>query len=267
MIALTIESIPVFNLDGVQVDSIEKPKVFSYPIHKFLIRRVVDILQTHRKQKQGRDPMAGKRTSAESLGTGYGLARVPRIKGSYRAAFVTMAVKGRSAHAPTSMKVIYKRVNKKERHLALLSAISSTGIPELVAKRGHRIEGVKYIPLVVVDDIETVNSTKAAKDVLKKLGLWSDVERVYEGSRARSGKPRRRGRVKRVGRGPLIVVYEDRGVGLAMRNIPGVDVVELRSLNPEHLAPGGYPGRLTLWSLSAFKKLDEIVGEVYTAYA
>ncbi len=263
---VSVDLIPVFDLGGVQVDSVEKPRVFSYPIHTFLIRRVVDILQTHRRQKQGRDPMAGKRTSAESLGTGYGLARVPRVKGTYRAAFVTMAVKGRSAHAPTSMKIVYKRVNKKEKRLALVSAISSTGIPEFVAKRGHVIEGVKHIPLVVVDDIEAVKSAKEAKDVLRKLGLWSDVERVYRGLKARSGKPRRRGRVKRVGRGPLIVVYEDRGVGLAMRNIPGVDVVELRSLNPEHLAPGGYPGRLTVWSLSAFRKLDEIAGKVYMAY-
>lgn len=263
---MTVELIPVFNLEGLQVDSIEKPRVFSYPVHRFLIRRVVDILQTHRRQKQGRDPMAGKRTSAESLGTGYGLARVPRIHGTYRARFVTMAVKGRSAHAPTSMRIIYKRVNRREKRLALLSAISSTGIPELVARRGHSIEDVKHIPLVVVDDIEAVGSTRMAKDILKKLGLWKDIERVCRGSRARSGKPRLRGRVKRVGRGPLIVVYEDRGVGLAMRNIPGVDVVELRYLNPEHLAPGGYPGRLTVWSLSAFKKLNEIAEEVYTAY-
>ncbi|MEM2739341.1 MAG: 50S ribosomal protein L4 [Candidatus Bathyarchaeia archaeon] len=264
---MTIELIPVFNLEGVQVDSVEKPRVFSHPIHRFLIRRVVDILQTHRRQKQGRDPMAGKRTSAGSLGPGYGLARVPRIRGAYRAAFVTMAVKGRSAHAPTSMKIVYKRVNRKEKRLALLSAISSTGIPELVAERGHVVEGVRHIPLVVVDDVEAINSTRMAKDVLRKLGLWSDIDRVRRGCRARSGKPRLRGRVKRVGRGPLIVVYEDRGVGLAMRNIPGVDVVELRSLNPEHLSPGGYPGRLTVWSLSAFRKLDEIAGEVYMAYA
>lgn len=264
---MAVELIPIFNLEGVQVDSLEKPRIFSYPVHTFLIRRVVDILQTHRKQRQGRDPMAGKRTSAESLGTGYGLARVPRIRGTYRAAFVTMAVKGRSAHAPTSMRIVYKRVNRKERRLALVSAISSTGIPELVAKRGHVIEGVKHIPLVVVDDIEAINSTRVAKDILKKLGLWGDIVRVRRASKARSGKPRLRGRVKRVGRGPLIVVYEDRGVGLAMRNIPGVDVVELRNLNPEHLAPGGCPGRLTVWSLSAFRKLDEIAREVYVAYA
>lgn len=257
---------PVFDLKGNPIGEVETPKIFCYPIHSFLIRRAVAILQTHRRQKQGKDSMAGKRTSAESLGTGYGLARVPRIKGTRRAAFVTMAVKGRSAHAPTSEKKIYRRINKKERRVALISAIASTADSDIVKSRGHRVEQVKHLPLVIVDEIESLSSTKEVKETLKSLGLWDDLERIQKGVKARSGKSRLRGRVKRVGKGPLIVVSEDKGIGLASRNLPGVEVVRVKDLNPEILAPGGHPGRLTLWSLSAFKQLDLILKKVGVTY-
>ncbi len=46
----------------------------------------------------------------------------------------------------------------------------------------------------------------------------------------------------------------------AARNILGMDVVKIDSLNVELLAPGTHPGRLTIWSKSAFDKLEEIFG-------
>jgi large subunit ribosomal protein L4e len=36
-----------------------------------------------------------------------------------------------------------------------------------------------------------------------------------------------------------------------------VDVVEVRNLNVELLAPGGEPGRLTIWSEKAIEELKE----------
>ena len=53
----------------------------------------------------------------------------------------------------------------------------------------------------------------------------------------------------------LIVVAEDRGIIKGARNLPGVDVVLVKNLNAELLAPGGVPGRLTLWSCSAIESL------------
>ena len=47
-------------------------------------------------------------------------------------------------------------------------------------------------------------------------------------------------------------------VRLALRNFVGVDYAEVKLLNVEMLAPGGHSGRLTLWTESALKKLDEL---------
>ena len=41
-------------------------------------------------------------------------------------------------------------------------------------------------------------------------------------------------------------------------NFTGVEFADVGSLNVERLAPGGHAGRLTVWTESAFKKLDEL---------
>ncbi|GLT79306.1 hypothetical protein SLA2020_507990 [Shorea laevis] len=46
----------------------------------------------------------------------------------------------------------------------------------------------------------------------------------------------------------------------ALRNIPGVDVVNVERLNLLGLAPGGHLGRFIIWTKSAFEKLDSIYG-------
>ncbi len=47
----------------------------------------------------------------------------------------------------------------------------------------------------------------------------------------------------------------------AARNILGVDVSTVNNLNAELLAPGTHSGRLTIWSRSAFEKIDELFGK------
>ena len=65
--------------------------------------------------------MAGKRTTAESRGTGSAIARVPRIKGgSGRAAFAPSTVKGRQPHPPRAEKKILKSIPKKEAKLGII---------------------------------------------------------------------------------------------------------------------------------------------------
>jgi len=238
------------------------PKIFQLPVRHDIVRKVVVALQSHRFQPQGRDPMAGKRTSAESLGVGRDLARVPRRRASTEAAFAPGTVGGREAHPPVQTRTIHKKVNRKERLLALRSAIAATGKLELVAKRGHDTSGVKSLPFVVEDSIQGLSRAKDVAESLEKLGVWADVLRVERNMKARTGKARLRGRSHRVGKGPLIVVGEDKGIARAAGSIPGVDVVRLSDLNVEDLAPGAQPGRLTLWDGSSFASLDKRFLEV-----
>ena len=86
----------IFNLQGKPVGKTTLPRVFETPLRPDVIKRAVLAIQSSRIQPQGRDPMAGKKTSAESRGTGMGISRIPRVKGGGgRAAFAPSTVGGR----------------------------------------------------------------------------------------------------------------------------------------------------------------------------
>jgi large subunit ribosomal protein L4e len=248
--------IPVLNLTNEKIDEVDLPKVFETPIKAEVIQRAVIAQQSTSFQAQGRDPMAGKRNTALSRGTGHAQARLPRLKQSGKADFAVQAVGGHLAVPPKSEKVTVKRINKKERRLAIRSGIAATADKEIVAARGHNIEGVAQLPLVLDDALEGVQKTKEVQDVFEKIGVWADVERA-DRKGVRAGRGNMRGRGKKIGKGPLIVITEDKGIGKAAQNLPGVDVTVLRNLNAELLAPGAHAGRLVIWAKSAFNALDE----------
>lgn len=248
----------VFNLEGKQVGRIRLPEVFRSPFRPDVIKRAVIAIQSHSLQPKGRDPYAGKRTTAESWGVGHGLSRVPRLRDSSRAAFAPGTVGGRLAHPPVVEKRIYKKIPKKEKRLALFSAIAATAQKEIVEARGHIITGIPDLPLVVTDDFESIKKAKDLKKVLINLGVWSDIERVKESIKVRSGKGKMRGRRIKMAVGPLIVISKNDGIVEAARNLPGVDVVNVKDLNPELLAPGTHPGRLTIWTSSSIEELRKV---------
>jgi large subunit ribosomal protein L4e len=251
----------IFNLEGKSTGKIELPPVFATPLRPDVIRRAVLAIQSNRFQPQGRDPMAGKRTSAESRGTGLAMARIPRRKGgSSKAAFAPGTVSGRQGHPPLSEKKIVKRIPKKEKRLALLSAIAATASKEAVISRGHNIEDVPEIPLVVADDFESLQKTKEVEQTLIRLGVLSELFRTKESRKIRAGRGKSRGRKMKRATGPLIVVNDNKGVVEAAENIPGVSVVTVADLNVEALAPGTHPGRLTVWTRSAIERLNEVYG-------
>lgn len=251
----------VFDLQGKQVDKVKLPSVFRTVLRPDVIRRAVTTIQSHRFQPQGRDPMAGKRTTAESKGVGLGIARVPRVKIGMRAAFGVGIVGGHRAHPPRSEKKIRRKIPRKEMNLALRSAIAATGVREIVAKRGHLVDDVSDFPLVVVDDVGSLQKTKDVEGFLLSLGAWADVFRAKESRHVRAGKGKGRGRRYKQAVGPLIIVSKDGSIVRAARNLPGVDVALVDNLNVELLAPGTHPGRLTIWSNSALERLSEKFSE------
>ena len=249
----------IFDLQGESTGNVTLPPVFATPLRPDVIKRAVLAIQSNRLQPQGRDPMAGKRTSAESRGTGSATARVPRIKGgSGRAAFAPSTVKGRQPHPPRAEKKIVKNIPKKEAKLALFSAIAATAQKEAVASRGHSVEAVAGLPLIVDDAIESLTKAKEVEEAFTKLGVISDVARVRESRKIRAGKGKHRGRKMKQGVGPLIVVVDNKGLADAASNVPGVEVTTVKNLNTEMLAPGTHPGRLTLWTSGAIESLNKM---------
>jgi large subunit ribosomal protein L4e len=250
----------VFDLEGKSVGKVKLPDVFHTTLRPDMIKRAVVSLQSHRIQPQGRDVMAGKRTVAESWGVNRGMSRVPRLKEMRTAAFAPGTVGGRAAHPPVSEKKIAKKITQREKRFALLSAIAATGLKANVEARGHIVDDVPDFPLVATEDLQSVKKAKDLKAALINLGVWPDIYRVKESVKVRAGRGKMRGRRKKEGVGPLIVINSNDGIVEAANNFPGVDVAYVKNLNAELLAPGTHPGRLTVWTRDSLEELRTLTG-------
>ncbi|MCD6502846.1 MAG: 50S ribosomal protein L4 [Thermoplasmata archaeon] len=245
--------VPVYDLEGNPVKEIELPRTFSEYVRADVIRKAFRIYLMNNRQPYGTNPRAGKNISAESWGVGYGLARIPRLPNG-RGAFAPNTVGGYRAHGPKAEKIWKRHLNKKELRLALRSAISATAIKELVIGRGHKVPEDKQLPIVIVDDIQSIKKTKDLLRVLHNLGLEKDLERAAK-RKIRAGKGKMRGRRYKQAKSVLIVVSKYDGIEKSASNIPGVEVSLVKQLNINKLAPGGVPGRLTIYTESALREL------------
>jgi large subunit ribosomal protein L4e len=240
-------------LDGDDAGSVDLPDVFSEPFRPDLIKRAVLAAQANRKQDYGADDYAGLRTSAESFGSGRGMAHVPRTNG--RGARVPSTVGGRKAHPPKAEKDHSLNVNKKERKAAVRSAIAATADADRVAERGHRFDEALDLPLVVSDDFEDLVKTREVVDFLEAVGIADDIERADDGKSVRAGQGKLRGRKYREPKSVLFVTSSETGPSRAARNLAGVDVATAREVNAEDLAPGTHAGRLTVWTEAAIEEV------------
>jgi len=255
----------VFDIYGNIIEEIDLPNIFDYPVRPDLILRAYLAIYSQKFQPKGKSPSGGKKYVVESPGTGYDMSRVSRTGGGFGTArFIASSVGGRRVRAPKAEKVIVEKINKKEKINALKSAIAATVDPVLVQMRGHKLGEIKALPIVVSDDFEELTKTRDVMDTLIKLGVEEDLERAKKGKRIRAGKGKRRGRKYKRKKGPLIIVSRpDAPVIKAARNIEGVDVVPVEKLSVVHLAPGGFPARLTIWTKSALTSIHEKINETW----
>ncbi|MCD6576339.1 MAG: 50S ribosomal protein L4 [Nanoarchaeota archaeon] len=261
----------VVSIKGEAKGEIKLPKQFKEEVRPDLIRRAVLAIQSHKMQPYGTKEDAGNKYSSEfskrrreyRTTYGYGQSRTPRkIMIRQGSRFVTMGataphtVGGRVAHPPKVEKVLAEKINDKERKKAIRSAIAATAVKELVASRGHKIENIKELPIVVEEKIEELKKAKEVKEFLEKIGLKEEIERAKE-KKVRAGKGKMRGRRYKKKVGPLFVVSQKCDLLKAAKNIAGADVYVVKDLNAEVLAPGTHPGRLVIWSEKAIKTLED----------
>ena len=154
----------------------------------------------------------------------------------------------------------HRRVNLKQKRYAVCSALAASAVPSLLMARGHAVESVPEVPLVLDDSSEATAKTAKAVELLKSVGAYADVEKVKDSRNLRSGKGKLRNRRYVQRRGPLVVYANDNGIVKAMRNIPGVELCSVDRLGLLTLAPGGHLGRFIIWTKGAFEKLDAIYG-------
>ncbi|KAF5471764.1 hypothetical protein F2P56_008534 [Juglans regia] len=254
------------DMDTESATTVHLPDVMKAPVRPDVVTFVHSNISRNKRQPYAVSKLAGHQTSAESWGTGRAVSRIPRVPGggTHRAgqgAFGNMCRGGRM-FAPTKIwRRWHRKVNVNLKRYAVVSAIAASAIPSLVLARGHRIESVPEMPLVISDSAESVEKTSAALEVLKQVGAYPDAEKAKDSHAIRPGKGKMRNRRYINRKGPLIV-YGSEGAKLvkSFRNIPGIDIVNVERLNLLKLAPGGHLGRFVIWTKSAFEKLDSIYG-------
>jgi large subunit ribosomal protein L4e len=167
--------------------------------------------------------------------------------------------------APTKVwRKWHQKINLNQKRFATASALAASACPPLVMARGHKIETVPEVPLVVNSEIFAnagVAKTSSALKLLESVGAGADVSKVKASRKLRAGKGKLRGRRHRQRRGPLVVFdpeVDGKELAYAFRNIAGVETCSVRALNLLQLAPGGHMGRFVIWTSASFKALDSI---------
>jgi len=251
-------TVNVYSLTGEVLRTEALPGVFATQFRPDVIHKAVVAAEANKRQPYGSKPGAGIRHSVSTWGKGRGVARVQRLAQGAKGAESPNNVGGRRAFPPRVDKDWSLKVNQKERVLAKMSALAATADAEKVKARGHQFNEELTLPVVIEDRLEDVRSTSEVLDVLKSIGVSDDIVRSKDGIRVRAGRGKMRGRPYRMPRSLLIVVSShDAALVKGARNLPGVEVVYTEGLNPGLLAPGGMPGRLTVFTESALKKIGE----------
>src|SRR3989338_11606848 len=259
----------VVDLEGKKVKEVKLPKQFNEPYHPNLIKRAVLVIQSNKRQPYGAKPRAGLRYSSELSKRrkdykgvyGRGMSRTPRkvmwrrgTQFGYVGATAPGTRGGRKAHPPKAEKIFSKKINVKERRKAIRSALAATFNLELMKKRNHQIP--EEFPFIIEDNFENIEKTKDVKDILKKLGFEKELERC-EKKKIRAEKGKTRGRKYKKKTGPLIIVSKKCKLEKSIINIPGLEIMEIKNINAELLAPGTHAGRLTIYTESAINMLEK----------
>ncbi|KAF2752765.1 hypothetical protein EJ05DRAFT_471117 [Pseudovirgaria hyperparasitica] len=252
------------------------PEVFKAPIRPDIVQSVHTGMAKNKRQPYAVSEKAGHQTSAESWGTGRAVARIPRVSGggthrAGQAAFGNMCRSGRM-FAPTKVwRKWHAKINLGQKRFATASALAASASAPLLFARGHRVQAVPEVPLVISSTAfsgAAITKTSAALALLKAVGAAADVEKVKLSKKTRAGKGKMRGRRYRQRRGPLVVYAPEedgRELTKAFRNLPGVETSSVYDLNLLQLAPGGHLGRFVIWTSAAFAALDKIYGSTTEA--
>ncbi len=261
--------IPIFDVQKKKTGEKELPVQFNEEYRPDLIRRVVHALQSSARQAYGASPEAGLRHSTKLSKRrrkyrgcyGFGISRVNRKILSRRGtrffwvgAFSPQTTGGRRSHPPKAGKIFEQKINKKENRKAIRSAITVNFDKAVVAGRGHHVPA-EY-PFILDKSFENLERTKDARKILAELGFQEELERSLV-KKIRAGLGKIRNRKYRRKKGLLIIVSENCPLSKAARNVAGIDVVAVKSLNAELLAPGAMPGRATLWTAKAIEKVEK----------
>ena len=157
---------------------------------------------------------------------------------------IPSSVKGKRAHPHLVEKILVEGINKKEYQKALASAVSATSRSSS--------------PIILTSEIESVAKTKDMIKIFSSLKLINDINDSKDKVKIRKGL-RRSSRMKHYKKTILLIVGKNDKAIKAARNIAGVDACIVSNISANLLAPGGVPGRTTVWSEHAMKGIEESI--------
>ena len=230
----------VLNLDGSKKRELELPECFSGFVRNDLILKVHEAM----KHKQPYAPfiLAGMQASASGIikharrkwktAYGYGISRVPRkifsrrgSRFSWQAATIASARKGRQAHPPkVEAMQKFKSINKKEKKLALKSAIAATSSAEILKKKYPKIKEINF-PLIF-DSAITQLKTKELIALIKKFLPYNNI---------------------------LIILGSKEGMKAKIFDTARANMLSLKQLSDE-----GSPGKLAIYTENAIEEMRSL---------
>jgi Ribosomal protein L4 len=267
----------VYDKEGNKIKEIELPEHFKYEIREDIVYKVFRAYILSHRVPYGSYKYAGMEASAWTSKRRYtyrssykrGISRVPRsvfAKINDNFIWITRvipgSVKGRRAHPPKPEKNWYKKINKKEKRLAILSAISASSNLDYIKNRYTKSfiylnESINTFGLpIVISNLEELKKAKEYRDLFNKLKIINFIEYVKENKKQRAGKGKMRNRRIKKYRGILFLLSSDSQ--LPKVSIDGVEFSKVDQLNIEKLAPGGKLGRFIIWSEKAIEDLRNL---------
>ena len=170
----------ILTITGEKKGEIELPKFFEEPIRKDIIKKAYEVELSSARRAYGANPRAGKEVSAAGKlhrvrhvwkGTyGYGISRVPRKIMTKRGnrffwigAFSPNTRGGRAAHPPKAWKNWKRKINQKEKLIAIKSILASSASKELEKMYNLRL------PIIIENKIAEIKKTKELKNILQKI--------------------------------------------------------------------------------------------------
>ncbi len=252
----------LFDSTGTKQGTIDLPKIFATPVREDIIAKTFEAEKHWHPYAPNR--YAGKRASASGTIShrrhtwgghyGQGISRAPRKTMRRRGtrfywigATVSGARGGRQAHPPKGTRK-ERKINKKEKTLAIYGALAATTNPTFIQQRYETIEkeATEHIPAV----IESLpQKTKLIREALKKI-FTHNKHIVFKRKSIRSGKGKVRSRKYKANQGILIITAQPE-----KRSIKGFDFTTLKELKLEYLYP---LGRLTLFTKKALEELNNV---------
>lgn len=248
----------LYDVQGNKKGTADLPAFFGERVREDIVQKCAEAERTG--QPYGPNPRAGLRQSASGTIShkrhdwkghyGRGTSRAPR-KTMWRrgtqfywvGADVPGARGGRKAHPPRIVEV-EKKINKKEKLLALHSALAATAQEKYISQRYSSLSKAPEAPFVI-ESLPT--KAKPFFATLKSM-LGDNVSLAIKSKSVRSGKGKIRGRKYKENAGILVVTSSKETARLQ-----GVDVTDAKTLTITDLYP---LGRLTLYTQKALEELS-----------